>query len=135
MPPIRAHLLVVICAISAGVHAVLAPMHFHEGSTLGIAFGVSAAALAAVAVALDRRPESRPAMHAAALLLGGLIAAYVATRVATVPLVGEHREAVDAVGLATKLVELLGLLLAIRSINKGVARRMPAVATEKGVMS
>ena len=114
---------------------MLAPGHFHESAALGVGFGAAAAALATVAVVLDRRPGNRPAMHAAAWLLGGLLAAYVVTRIAAVPRLGEHPEPVDAVGLAAKLVEVVGLVLAIKSINEGVARRKPVVATEKGVMS
>jgi hypothetical protein len=135
MASIRTHLLILTCAASAGVHAVLAPAHFEEGAVPGVGFVVVAAALAAVAAVLDRRPHSRHATEAAALLLGGLIAAYVATRITPVPPFAEHVERVDAVGAVTKLVEALGLALALMSITETMARRPQVVATEKGVMS
>jgi hypothetical protein len=126
---------VVICAASAGVHAALAPAHFREGPVLGLGFAAAAIALAAVAIALDRRPHSMRARHTAALLLGALILAYLATRVAAVPLLEEQRESLDAVGAITKLIEALGLSLAIKPINERSADRKPVLATEKGVMS
>jgi hypothetical protein len=128
-------LLIVICAASAGVHAVLAPAHSQESLSLGVGFAITAVALAAIAIGLDRRPQSRTAIHAAAFLLGALLVAYVATRVTTVPLLGDHREPVDAIGIATKLIEAVGLLLAIKPINEPVASRELVVATEKGVLS
>jgi hypothetical protein len=117
------------------VHAVLAPLHFQEGPALGLGFAVAAIALAAVAIGLDRRPHSARARQAAALLLGALILAYLATRVTAVPLLGEHRESLDAVGVVTKLIEALGLVLAIKPTNERVANRKRAFATEKGVTS
>jgi hypothetical protein len=126
------HLLILVCAISAGVHAVLAPAHFEEGPTLGLGFGAAAFALATLAVLLDRRPQSRAAMHTAALVLGGLIVAYAATRTTGLPLLGEHREPPDAVGAGTKLIEAFGLLLAVKSINQLAAVEF---AAEKGVLS
>ena len=127
-------LLVVICAASAGVHAVLAPAHFHERPALGVGFAAAAIALAAVVIALDRRPHSTDARRAAALLLGALILAYPATRVAAVPLLGEHREPLDAVGVVTKLTEALGLTLAIKPTDRRSASRKQVLATQKGVM-
>ena len=61
--------------------------------------------------------------------------AYVATRTTGVPLLGGHREPVDAIGIATKLIEALGLLLAIKPINERVASRKLVVAAEKGALS
>jgi hypothetical protein len=132
---LQIQLLVLICAASAGVHAVLAPAHFRETPPLGLGFRASAIALAAVAIALDRRPESTKARHVAALLLGALILAYAATRVAAVPFLGEHKESLDAVGVVTKLFEALGLTLAIKPINQQVVGRKAVLATEKGVTS
>jgi hypothetical protein len=117
------------------VHAVLAPAHFEEGAAPGVGFVVAAAGLAAVAAVLDRRPRSRHATEAAALLLGALIAAYVVTRITPVPPFAPHVEGVDPVGALTKLVEALGLALALTSITKAMARHPRVVATEKGVMS
>jgi hypothetical protein len=71
--------LVLTLAASAGVHATLAPMHVAEGAGVLIMFGLSAAVLGATAVAVDRCP--RPAAYSlAALVLGTLLAAYLASR-------------------------------------------------------
>jgi drug/metabolite transporter (DMT)-like permease len=128
-------LLIVICAASAGVHAVLAPAHFQESPSLGVGFAVAAVALAAFAIGLDRWPQSRSAVHAAAVLLGALLIAYAATRITAVPLLGDHREPIDAIGVATKLIEAVGLLLAIKPINEPVVASKLAVTAEKGALS
>jgi hypothetical protein len=124
-----------ICAASAGVHASLAPAHFHEAPVLGGGFVAAAIVLAAIAIGLDRRPGNRRLMQAASLVFGALLLGYVATRVATVPFLGGHREAVDALGGATKLIEALGLALAIKPTNERVVSARSVIATEKGVLS
>jgi hypothetical protein len=90
--------VIVVCAISAGIHAALIPGH-------GASFAIAAALLGAVAVALTRRPN-RLVFAAGATLLAGLIGAYALAVVA-----GEH---VDGLGLFTKGVELLGFASATR---------------------
>jgi hypothetical protein len=108
--------LVLILAASAGVHAALAPAHSSEGLPVAAGFALSSAALAVAAVVVDRsrRPE---AYRLAALLLGALLATYLASRVTTVwPL--SHAEPVDAVGLATKTFEAAGVLLALHLLHK-----------------
>ena len=53
----RADALILVCAISAGIHAALAPEHFaEEGIPAGAGFVVSAVLLAALAVVLTVRP-------------------------------------------------------------------------------
>jgi hypothetical protein len=73
-------------------------------------------------------------MQGAALVLGALIVAYVASRMVGLPLVGEHPEAVDAVGAGTKLLEALGLALAVQSIKQRAGDEVPSAAA-KGVLS
>jgi len=107
-------LLVAACAISAGVHAALVPGHLREEPLLGWAFVLASALLAATAVALDRRRDSRWPVRAAALLFAGLIAGYTATRASHVPGLESTPEPLDAVGLVTDAVEAAGLALALR---------------------
>ena len=98
-------------AASAGAHAALVPSHAAERPLTGMLFAVSALALAGVSVMVDRS-ERRVVVVAAVLLLGGLIALYVASRMVVVwPL--SHVEEVDAAGAVTKLLEAAGLLLAL----------------------
>jgi hypothetical protein len=68
-------------------------------------------ALVACAVLVDRH-ERRAGALLAGLLLGSLLALYVASRVVVVwPL--EHVEPVDGLGVITKLFEAAGLVLAL----------------------
>ena len=97
--------LLLICALgaSAGIHAALVPGHLAENRTLGLAFAAAVVLLAATAVGLALRPSPGLAL-AAGVVFAGLILAYVGSRVS---------EPVDAVGIGTKAIESLGLLLAI----------------------
>jgi hypothetical protein len=97
--------LVVVLALSAGIHAGLVPVHLDEEPALGVGFLLATIALWTTIVALRRRPASPLPPAAAALLLAALLAGYAVTRAG---------EPVDGIGLATKAVELVGLVLAWR---------------------
>ena len=108
-------LVVVACAVSAGVHLALAPEHATESLAAEIAFAGSAVALAGLAVVLTR--AARPAAVAAAgALLAGLIASWVLAVTTGVPLLHPHAEGVEAVAVLTKAVEVVGLLAAVRLV-------------------
>ena len=110
-------LVVVACAVSAGVHAALAPEHAAEGLAAAIAFAVSAGALAGLAVVLTRAAP-QTVIAAAALLLAGLIASWVVAVTTGVPLLHPHPEGVEAVAVLTKAVELVGLVAAVRLVRE-----------------
>jgi hypothetical protein len=118
--------LVLTLAASAGIHAGLVPAHAGEGTTVALLFALSAAALAATALLVDR--TRRPgAVAAAAVLLLTLIVIYAASRLTVVwPL--EHAEPVDALGALTKLLEAAGLVLALRllRVHAGSTQDLPA---------
>jgi hypothetical protein len=118
-------LLVLTLAASAGAHAALAPAHAAEGAAVAAMFALAAAGLAAAALGVDRLRE-RSADSTAALLLAGLLAAYIASRLTTLwPLA--HAEPVDSLGFLTKLVEAAGLLLALRLLQQPrTAQGLPA---------
>ena len=119
-------LLLLVLAASAGIHAALIPEHASESTAAGRLFALSALALAAVAIAVDRT-EGTTAVALSALLLGSLIAAYAATRVAVLwPF--EHAEPIDALGALTKLLEAAGLVLALGLLHApaGSRKRLPA---------
>ena len=120
-----ARIVVAASAISAGAHAGLVPEHLREAPAVGVAFVVATAFLLAVAVALAIRPDSRGAACAAALLFAGLIAGYAASRTTGLPLLEPHVEPIDAVGVATKLVEAIGLVFALRLTRPVGGRRSP----------
>jgi hypothetical protein len=111
----KRNLLLVAVAISAGVHAGLAPSHLREEPLLGIGFVAATLLLAVTAVGLARRSDSRRPTVAGAAVLAALIAGYAATR--TVGLPGLERESWDSLGLATNAVEILGVAAAIHLIR------------------
>lgn len=99
------------CATSAIVHGWLVPSHFGDERFIAAAFAAATVALAAAAFALTR-PELRAAPPAAALLFASLLVAYPAVTLAA----ADH---LDPLGVATKAVEAVGLVAAVR------ARRQP----------
>ena len=99
-------------AASAGAHGALVPAHLVEEPRLGVAFAVAAILAVAASVMLAMRP-SGVAVWAAALLFAGLIAAYAINVTTGLPWLSDGTEPVDAVGLATKAAEAIGLSLAL----------------------
>ena len=124
------NVVIVTCASSAGVHAGLVPEHLREAPALGWSFAVSVIGLVAVAGVLTARPDSRAGALLAALLLGGLIAAWTAATTTGLPWLMPEAEPVDALGLATKCVEALGLAFAVVLIHPLGGRRSPAIKEE-----
>jgi hypothetical protein len=105
-------LVIVACAISAGIHGALAPEHFGEGTGAGVGFAAATIALAALAIALTLRPASAVALVAAAAVFAGLLASYGLAITTGVPVLHPDREPIDGLALATKAIEALGLLAA-----------------------
>jgi hypothetical protein len=126
-------IVILACAISAGIHAALAPEHFAEGAAAGVGFVASALVLAAVAVALTLHPGSTVSLAAAAALFAGLLAVYALVVATGVPILHPQSETVDGLALSTKLVEAAGLLTASRLLRKPpVAARL---AQPKGTLT
>lgn len=125
--------LVLALAGSAGAHAALAPSHAAGAPLAGLLFASAALALAALAVLADQ--SERPAVIvASALVLGALLALYVASRLIVVwPL--EHAEPVDAIGVITKLCETAGLVLALGLLQATRGSRETLPALREGVAS
>lgn len=99
-------------AVSAGIHAALTPHHYAETPAAGIGFGLSAAALAGLAIALARRPEPL-LLDCAIVILAGLVGAYALAAITGIPGLTAGPESVDALGLTTKAVEICGILAAV----------------------
>ncbi len=118
---LRRDVVIRACAISAGIHGALAPSHFGVGAAAGGSFVVAAAVLAALAVALTRRPEDGRLVLGAALILGGLIVAYGAAVTTGLPLVHPHAEPIDGLALVTKAFEASGLVAAATLLGRPVA--------------
>ena len=127
---IRRDVLIVACAVSAGVHAALTPEHFGEGAGAGGGFLAATILAGALAVVLTRTPESTAAIAAAALVLAGLIFTYVLAVTTGVPVLHPEVEAVDGLALATKAFEAVGIVAALELLRDG---RTAAVAQPRGV--
>jgi hypothetical protein len=115
---LRRDLVVLACAISAGIHGALVPQHFTEGTGPGLGFAAATVALAALAVAVTLRPASTPAVIAAAAVLAGLIVAYALATTTGLPVLHPYSEPVDGLALGTKAIELVGLLAASSLIRR-----------------
>ena len=109
---LRRGLVVLGCAISAGIHGALTPAHFGEGAGPGIGFLGATLVLAGLVVALTRQPGSTTVLAFAALILLGLLASYALATTTGLPLLHPDREPVDGLALATKAIEAAGLLAA-----------------------
>jgi hypothetical protein len=105
-------LLIVACAVSAGIHAALVPEHLEEGRPAGVAFAVSAVLLAAAAVGPTLR-VSPALLGATAALLVGLILSYLFAVTTGVPVLHPAVEPVEGLALFTKAVELVGVVAAV----------------------
>ena len=120
-------LVIVVCAVSAGIHAALVPEHWAEGAAAGLGFAVAAAALAVLAVAVTRRPDAL-AYAATAAVLAGLIASYVLAVTTGLPLFHPEPEPVEGLALFTKAVEAVGLLAALHLLPSPISRTRGALA-------
>jgi hypothetical protein len=114
---LRINIVILTCAVSAGIHGALVEDHFHEGTGAGVGFVVATVLLAAVVLALTRRP-SQPAIVAAAAISLGLIASYVLAITTGVPVLHPDVEAVDGFALSTKVVEGLGAVAAMSLMRR-----------------
>jgi len=119
--------LIVACAISAGIHAALAPDHFVEGTGPGLGFAVAAFLLVGLVVALTKRPVSRVPVAGAGTVLVGLLASYLLATTTGVPLLHPDPEPVDGLALVTKAIETVGVLAAVQLLWRG--RPVVAVTT------
>ncbi len=113
------------CAASAGVHAALIPEHLREAAPLGILFVLAVILLLTAAAALVARPEGRLIARGVALLLAALIASWAASTTTGLVVVQPEPEAVDVVGVLTKLIEAIGLGCAIWLSQPSGGRRLP----------
>jgi hypothetical protein len=108
---LRTDALIVVCAISAGIHAALAPDHFRETTGAGMGFVAATVLLAVLAVVLTRQP-AQAAFAAAAALFAGLIGSYALAVTTGIPVIHPDVDPLEGLALATKAIEAVGLVLA-----------------------
>jgi hypothetical protein len=107
---LRGDIVILACAISAGIHGALVPGHFDEGTGAGVGFVAATVALAGLVVWLTWRPTSASALAAAALTFAGLLASYALATTTGLPVLHPDPEPVDGLALVTKGIEAAGLL-------------------------
>jgi hypothetical protein len=110
---LRRDVVIITCAISAGIHGALTPAHFDEGTGAGIGFVVSTVLLAALVVGLTFWPASPVPMAGAAIVFVGLLTAYGLAATTGVPVLHPEAEPVDGLALTTKAFEAAGLVTAL----------------------
>ena len=120
---LRRDVVILACAISAGIHGALAPAHFDEGAGAGVGFVVSTVLLAGIAIALTVRPDAQLPLVGAALVFAGLLGSYVLATTTGFPVLHPEPEPVDGLALATKAIEAIGLVTALTLL-----RHRPAVS-------
>jgi hypothetical protein len=111
-------IVILACAISAGIHGALVPVHFDEGTGAGLGFVAATVLLTAVAAALTLRPASPLALACAVAVLLGLLASYLLAVTSGLPILHPDPEPVDGLALATKTVEAVGLLAAATLLGR-----------------
>jgi hypothetical protein len=114
---LRTDIVVLSCAISAGIHGALVREHLAEGAGAGLGFLVATVLLAVLAVGLTYKP-TQAALAVAVLVFAGLIASYVLAVTTGVPVLHPDVEPVDGLALFTKAVEIAGLLTAASQIRR-----------------
>jgi hypothetical protein len=135
---LRGDVVILACAISAGIHGALLPEHVEEGTGAGVGFALATVLLVALAVGLTRRPESKRLLAGATVVFAGLLVSYGLAVTTGLPVLHPDREAVDLLALGTKTVEVVGLLAAAGLLRAphAVARPIPlALATMVAVFS
>ena len=109
--------LIVVCAISAGIHGALTPDHLSEGTGAGLGFLVATVLLAALAVVLTLRPQVTAAPATAGAVLTGLIVSYALAITTGLPVLHPEPEPLDGLALVTKAIEAVGLLAAAHVVR------------------
>lgn len=107
------HVVALVAAASAGVHAGLVPEHIREGGArLGGAFALSAALLALVAVLVGARGASPRIWALAVTVLSGVAVAYLLSRTSGIPFLLAEPEQPDRLGVITTGAEVVAALAA-----------------------
>ena len=131
MSGLRRDVVILACAVSAGIHGALAPAHFAEGAGAGLGFVASTILLAGLAVALTVRPASSLPLAGAAIVFTGLLVSYALATTSGLPVLHPQPEPVDGLALATKAFEVVGLATALDLIRHRSAVSLPLHRKER----
>jgi hypothetical protein len=123
---VRRDVVILACAISAGIHGALAPDHFTESTGTGVGFVTATVMLAALAVGVTLHPASALPLAGAAAVFAGLLVSYALATTAGLPVLHPEAEPIDGLAVATKAIEAVGLLAASTLIRRpSVALTLP----------
>jgi hypothetical protein len=119
-----ADLVALVTAASAGVHGALIVPHAHESAAMAVAFTVATLGLTLVAIGLALVPT--PLVWAAsAVMLLGVACAYLLSRTNTIPLLLDHPEPFDVLGITTSAVEVAAAAVAVKAARQPNRRSHP----------
>jgi hypothetical protein len=126
---LRGDIVILSCAVSAGIHGALVRDHFREGAGAGIGFVIATALLAGLAVALTRNPSQLALVGTTAVFIG-LIVSYALVITTGVPVLHPEVEALDGLALFTKAVEAVGLVTAAGLVRRPSLITLPQLREE-----
>ena len=132
---LRRDIVILACAISAGIHGALVPDHLDDGTAAGLGFAGATILLAALVVALTLRPASALALAGAATVLLGLLGGYLLATTTGLPVLHPEPEPVDGLALATKAIEAAGLLAALQLLQHGQPAVTATLPQPKGTLT
>jgi hypothetical protein len=128
---LRRDIVILACAISAGIHGALVPSHFDESIGAGLGFAAATVLLAAVALTLTLRPAPALALTGAAAVFAGLLVSYALATTTGLPVLHPDPEPVEGLALATKAIEAIGLLAALHLLRRGRLAVVAALPNRK----
>jgi hypothetical protein len=114
----------VALATAGGIHLALVGEHAQESLASGVFFAAAGLLELVLAVALWHAPGSHRAALAAGVTVAGLLVLYAVSRLWSIPAFG-GQEAVDTLGLVTKLLEVAGAVLAAAAAAGWSVRPIP----------
>ena len=127
------NLVILACAVSAGIHAGLTREHFAEGLGPGGGFLAATLLLGVLGLGLALRPDSCALFIAASLVLIGLIGSYALATTTGIPVLHAEAEPVESLAVVTKGVEIAGLLAAAHLLWRSRPAFLPAPSTKESI--
>jgi len=109
---LRGDVVILVCAVSAGIHGALVPDHFDEGTGAGVGFVLATVLLVALVGGLTRHAENEWLLACALVTLLALLASYLLAVTTGLPVFHPNPEPVEGLALATKAIEAVGVLAA-----------------------
>ena len=121
---LRIDIVILACAVSAGIHGALVAGSLRRGHGRRARLRRATVLLAALAVALTRKPTQLASARRGGRSFAGLIVSYALAITTGVPVLHPEVEAVDGLALFTKAVE--ARRPARRGEPRAAARRSPS---------